>query len=82
MLSRASIERREALSISAAMAFPGEVAILFLSVAVSGFVIDGPLFFIVLAYAFLSALMIPALLFLASNHPTSAMKQPREPIYQ
>ena len=82
LLSRASIEKRETLSVSAALAFPGEVAILFLSVAVSRFVIDGPIFFIVLAYAFLSALMIPALLFLASNHPISAMKQPREPIYQ
>lgn len=59
VLRRYSNENRETLFVSAAMAFPGEMAILFLSVAVTRFAIDGPIFFIVLSYAFLSALLIP-----------------------
>ena len=82
VLSRASIEKRETLFVSAAMVFPGEMAVLFLSVAVSRFVIDGPIFFILLAYAFLSALLVPALLSIANSRPVRAGKQPREPIYQ
>lgn len=82
MLARDSNENRESLFVIAAMAFPGEMAILFLSVAVTRFVIDGPIFFFVVAYAFLSAFLIPALLFVANNHPISAGKQLRETIYQ
>jgi Kef-type K+ transport system membrane component KefB len=82
LLRRDSNENREALFVSAAMAFPGEIALLFLSIAVTRFVIDGPIFFASLAYAFFSALLIPALLFVANNRRLRAAKQPREPIYQ
>ena len=67
MVRRDSNENRQTLFASAAMVFPGEMAILFLSLAVSRFVIDGPIFFTILAYAFLSTLLIPALLFVANN---------------
>jgi Kef-type K+ transport system membrane component KefB len=82
MLSRDSNEARGSLFVSAAMAFPGEMAVLFLSVAVTRFVIDEPIFFTTLAYAFVSALLIPAFLFVANNRRVRATKQPREPIYQ
>jgi hypothetical protein len=74
VLKRESAANNQLAAAAAATAFPGELAILFLSFSVTRWLVEGPVFFSVLGIAFLSSLIIPILSH-ASNH-TSVSRRP------
>lgn len=70
---------RKHIATLAATAFPGELAIVFLSFSVTKWAIDGPVFFTVLGIAFLSSLLIPILTH-AANHIAVDVSAARRPV--
>lgn len=61
MFKRDSVGKERALTSAAAIALPGEIAILFLGFSVARWFVDAPVFFVILVYAFASSLLIPLL---------------------
>jgi hypothetical protein len=58
VLKRDSVGTDQPMVVATAIAFPGELAILFLSFSITRWAIHGPVFFTLLAFAFLSSLLI------------------------
>lgn len=61
MFKRDSVIKERALTMAAAIALPGEIAILFLGFSMARWFVDAPVFFVILVYAFASSLLIPLL---------------------
>jgi len=79
---------RVAMRLSATMAGPGEVAILFLGFGMTRWLIDAPVFFGMFGYALLSMVLIPLVWHFAPvdrdavGRDLEATGKPRAPIYQ